>query len=94
VELGKQVNVTIYIDEDVVKEAKEIGLNISKICENALKEAIRKLKGKNPGNKTENWSGGQDLNLRHSGFCTTCTLGRLKRTPTMGRCLQPEALPS
>jgi len=33
---GKK-SVIIYIDERVAKEAKEIGLNISKICENALK---------------------------------------------------------
>ena len=29
----------------MVKEAKEIGLNISKTCENALKEAVKRLKG-------------------------------------------------
>jgi len=34
----------IYIDEKVANEAKEIGLNISKICENALKMAIEQLK--------------------------------------------------
>jgi len=32
------------VDEEVLREAKEIGLNISKIAENALKEAIRRLK--------------------------------------------------
>ena len=38
-------NVMIYIEEEIAEEAKEIGLNISKICENALKEAIRRLRG-------------------------------------------------
>jgi hypothetical protein len=36
--------VNLTIDEDVVKEAKEIGLNLSKIAENALKRAILALK--------------------------------------------------
>ena len=42
---------TIYVDEDVLREAREIGLNISRICENALKDAIEKLKF---GNINEN----------------------------------------
>ena len=45
--MGKRVNVTIYVDKDVVREAKEVGLNISKVCENALKDAIRRLKSEN-----------------------------------------------
>ena len=44
VKMGKQVRVNLTIDEDVVKEAKEIGLNLSKIAENALKQAILALK--------------------------------------------------
>jgi len=42
--MGKK-NVMIYIEEEIAEEAKEIGLNISKICENALKEAIKRLQG-------------------------------------------------
>ena len=42
---GKKKNVMIYLDPKVVKEARELGLNISRISENALKEAIRRLKG-------------------------------------------------
>jgi len=38
----------VYLDPKVVEEARELGLNISKVCENALKEAIRRLKGENP----------------------------------------------
>ncbi|MCP8313113.1 MAG: type II toxin-antitoxin system CcdA family antitoxin [archaeon] len=38
---------SIRIDEDVFREAKSLGLNVSKIAENALKEAIRRLKGEN-----------------------------------------------
>ena len=38
-------SVMVYLDPEVVKEARELGLNISRICENALREAIRRLKG-------------------------------------------------
>jgi len=34
----------VYMDERVVKEAKELGLNMSKICENALKRYINALR--------------------------------------------------
>ena len=47
IEMTKKTYATIYVDEDVIRKAKEIGLNISKTCENALKEAIRRLKGSN-----------------------------------------------
>ena len=36
-------NVMIRIDENLVRKAKEIGLNISKVSENALKEIIRRI---------------------------------------------------
>ena len=45
--MGK-VKVTLSMDEDAVSRAKEIGLNISKVSENALKEAIRRLEGNYP----------------------------------------------
>ena len=43
--MGRSVVTSIRIDEDVLKEAKALGLNISKVAENVLKEAIRRLKG-------------------------------------------------
>ena len=43
--MGKARVTSIRVDEDVLREAKELGLNVSKIAENALKEAIRRLKG-------------------------------------------------
>ena len=43
IELKK--NVMIRIDENLVQKAKEIGLNISKVSENALKEMIRRIEG-------------------------------------------------
>ena len=41
--MGKQVKVNLTIDEEVVKAAKQLGLNMSKISENALKEYIKRL---------------------------------------------------
>ena len=41
--MGKRIVTSIRIDEDVLRRAKEVGLNISKISENALREAIARL---------------------------------------------------
>ncbi|MEA2090012.1 MAG: type II toxin-antitoxin system CcdA family antitoxin [Thermoproteota archaeon] len=41
--MGEKVKVNITMDEDVVKKAKELGLNISRISENAIKEYIKRL---------------------------------------------------
>ena len=41
-------NVMITIDAEIVKKAKEIGLNISKVSENALKEMIKRIESPNP----------------------------------------------
>ena len=58
------------MDEEVVKKAKKIGLNLSQFCENALREAIKRLEG----TKTETnggthisqtcWRGVRDSNPR------------------------------
>ncbi|MDW8034056.1 MAG: type II toxin-antitoxin system CcdA family antitoxin [Nitrososphaerota archaeon] len=40
----RKKNVVIYLDSEIVKEAKELGLNISKISENALKKMIDRIK--------------------------------------------------
>ena len=49
--MGKQrmakKNLMITVEEDLIKQAKELGLNISKICENALKIYISRLQGAN-----------------------------------------------
>jgi len=44
--MGKTKITSIRIDEKVFREAKDLGLNVSKIAENAVKEAIARLKGK------------------------------------------------
>ena len=38
-------HISLYIDEKVIKESKQIGLNISRVCENVLREAVERLKG-------------------------------------------------
>jgi len=40
---------SLRLDEDIVKKAKELGLNMSVICERALKEAISRLEGETRG---------------------------------------------
>jgi len=42
--MGKKVVTSIKIDEDVLKEARELGLVISKIAENAVKKYVSVLK--------------------------------------------------
>jgi len=34
----------VKVDKELVREAHELGLNVSKVCENALKMAIEQLK--------------------------------------------------
>ena len=51
--MGKPVKVNLTIDEDIIREAKEIGLNLSKISENALKQAIFALKSANQSTHTK-----------------------------------------
>jgi len=57
---------TVKVDKDLVKEAHELGLNVSKICENALKMAIEQLKPLYKKNSPENFGrcGGWDSNPR------------------------------
>jgi len=44
--MAKTKITSIRVDEKVFRDAKELGLNISKVAENALKDAISRLKGK------------------------------------------------
>ena len=46
--MGKRIVTSIRIDENVLKKAKEIGLNVSKVSENALKNMISRLEASNP----------------------------------------------
>lgn len=39
----KKKSTCLYLDPQIVETAKELGLNVSKVSENALKEAIERL---------------------------------------------------
>ena len=41
--MGNRRSACLCIDEEILETAKRIGLNVSKVSENALKEAIRRL---------------------------------------------------
>jgi hypothetical protein len=43
--MGKRKITTMRLDEDLTKKAHDLGLNVSKICENALKKAIERMEG-------------------------------------------------
>ena len=43
IEMGKKRMTSIRIDGEIIDKAKEIGLNISQFCENALKQGIKAL---------------------------------------------------
>ena len=57
-----KINTTIYLSSELTKLAHEMGLNISKTCENALKQAINKLQGID----AENNSGERYLGLNRT----------------------------
>ena len=42
-EMKNKQNITLYLDREVIEKARELGLNISKVCENALIQAIKAL---------------------------------------------------
>ena len=58
--MKKQVKVNLSMDKEVIEKAKELGINpskfcenalgknLSKFCENALKEAIEKMQNQKP----------------------------------------------
>ena len=46
--MGSKNSTCLYLDREVVATAKRMGLNVSKVSENALKEAIDRLKGPKP----------------------------------------------
>ena len=77
--MGKKVVTSIRIDQDILRTAKELGLSVSKVSENALKEAIRRLQTPVPETDTNGgyidapsaslpqaWWAGPDLNRRSS----------------------------
>ena len=43
--MGKLKITAIRIDEDDLAKAKNLGINVSQVCRNAVKEAIRRMEG-------------------------------------------------
>jgi post-segregation antitoxin (ccd killing protein) len=66
--MGNKVSTCLYIDKGVLETAKRVGLNVSRVSENALKEAIGRLT--EPKRETglrsrpRAWRGVRDLNPR------------------------------
>ena len=66
--MSKRIVTSIRVNKELLHKAKEIGLNISKVSENALKDMINRIEGSkatiNPENRLENdvWWGRPDLN--------------------------------
>ena len=46
--MAKAKLISIRVNTETHRKARELGLNISKICDNALKEAVAKLEAPNP----------------------------------------------
>jgi post-segregation antitoxin (ccd killing protein) len=44
--MGNKKVTTMRIDEELLKKAHDLGLNVSKISENAIKEAIERMERK------------------------------------------------
>ena len=46
--MGNKVSACLYIDRGVVEAPRQVGLNVSKVAENSLIEAIRRLADPRP----------------------------------------------
>ena len=47
--------VLINLPPELVMKARNHGLNISKVCENALKDIIQRIEGVNTANSSDSW---------------------------------------
>ena len=65
--VGKRKITTMRLDEDLTKKAHDLGLNVSKICENALKNAIECLEGDKTETNDGNALFGEAFSLKR--FC-------------------------
>jgi hypothetical protein len=46
--MSNKISTCLYIDKGVLETARQVGLNVSKVSENALVEAIGRLRGLKP----------------------------------------------
>ena len=64
--MARKVNTCIYLDRNVLETARQLGLNLSKVSENALAEAIGRLTGTQPATGLDSpareslWGRGRD----------------------------------
>ena len=84
--MGEKKSTCLYLDKKAVETAKRMGLNVSRISENALIEAIRRLKGPKQETGLSNQANyeGRDRDLdpgaglhRPVGYQTTSSRPRL-----------------
>ena len=66
--LNTKSNVTVYLNAELASLAREMGLTLSKTCENALKQAINRLQGFNVDNTAENKAVWQNINGGRGGI--------------------------
>ena len=50
-DVSKKIRTTLTIDDEVLRTAMQIGINVSQFCENALRDGIERLKS--PKNVSE-----------------------------------------
>ena len=67
--MGRKIITSIRISESVFRKAKDLGLNVSKVAENALIEMIKRIEGSEPEKDCDcelesqnDWCGRRDLN--------------------------------
>ena len=84
--MGSKKSTCLYLDMEIVETAKKMGLNVSKVSENALIEAIGRLRGPEQGNSLRSQAEfeGRDRDLdpgaglhRPVGYQTTSSRPRL-----------------
>ena len=57
-------NVVLYLDKEVVDKSRKLGFNLSRTCENHLKQLILTFSNSSNCSQGSNWWAGPDLNRR------------------------------
>ena len=52
--MNKKRNVVLYLDAEIVEKTRELGFNLSKTCENHLKQLINRFSSFSSVNNSEN----------------------------------------
>ena len=76
-----KTSTTVYLNSELANLAKELGLNISKTCENALKFSISRLQGLNLETTDALTQFGANLNIvDRAGFEPAASALRTRRS--------------